>query len=97
MCFLFCFCCFSIHKINAGSKVKVNARRCNNDDDLLHLSFVFKFLLFSKASLEPSRKSMMEFFWENNKSLTIFTKLNHTCSRGFYLETLPIFYLFHFR
>ena len=43
------------HKISYGllkSKVQVetrNAMRCNNRDDLLHLSFTLKFSIFSKA------------------------------------------------
>ena len=54
-----------------------NATRCNNHDDLLHLSFVLKTSLFSTTSLEPSRASIMEVFCENNKSFTIFTKKLH--------------------
>ena len=34
--------------------------RCNNRDDLLHLSFTLKTSIFSEAYLQPSRISMME-------------------------------------
>ena len=44
------------------SKSIRNTTRCNNHNDLLHLSFVLKIALFSDASLEPSRVSMTEFF-----------------------------------
>ena len=37
-----------------------NATRCNNRDDLLHLSFPLKILIFSEAYIKPSRTSMME-------------------------------------
>ena len=40
-------------------------------DDFLHLSFILKISLFSQASLQPSQTSMMEFFGENNKLLSI--------------------------
>ena len=43
-------------------KEKKNATRCNNQDDLPHRSFVLKISLFSEASLELSRASMMQFF-----------------------------------
>ena len=39
-----------------------NATYCNNHDDLLHLSFIWKISLFSDAYLEPSQASMMEPF-----------------------------------
>ena len=56
------------------------AMHCNNHDNLLHLSFVLKISLFSETSIEPSRGSMMGFFCENNKLLTIFTKKFHKVS-----------------
>ena len=66
------------------SKKTTNATRCNKHDDVLLLSFVLLFSIFSESSLEPSRASMIEIFWENNKLLTIFTKkLHHRCSLGF--------------
>ena len=54
------------HKVNYGlikSKVQTktrNATRCNNRDDLLHLSFSLKISVFSEAYVQPSRTSVME-------------------------------------
>ena len=36
--------------------------RCNNDHDLLALSFVPKISVFLEATLEPYQRFMMEFF-----------------------------------
>ena len=57
-------------------KTTRNATPCNNFNyyDLLHLSFVLKFSLFSGAASELSKASMIEFFCKNNKLLTIFAK-----------------------
>ena len=59
----------------------------NNHDDLLHLSFVLKILLFSEIYLEPSWTSLMKLFCKNsitvrnNRKLIYKKNLFSVCKR----------------
>ena len=61
-----------------------NAARCNNRDDLLHLSSFSKFQYFWRAIYNPVKHLWWRFHCENRKPLNIFTKkLNRRYPLGF--------------
>ena len=68
--------------------------RCNNHDDLLHLSFILKNLIFSDFYLDPNRKSMMERFFAKKKAANYIDTLGFQISLCFYLQTVQALYFF---
>ena len=58
--------------------------RCNNHDDLLHLSFTLKISVYSGAYYNLVENLWWSFSCQNSKPLSIFTKKLHCrCSFGF--------------
>ena len=60
-----------IHNLN-GTR---NSTRCNNRDDLLHLSLILKISILSEAYIyNPLEHIWWSFYCKNSKPLSIFTK-----------------------
>ena len=58
-----------------------NATRCNNRDDLLHLSYTLKISIFLGPIYNSVEHLWWSVYWENSKSLNTFTKkLHRRCS-----------------
>ena len=71
--------CFTvIFEIVIIRKLRRNATRCNNRDDLLHLSFTLKlkFQYFERPVYNPVEHLWRSFYCKNSKPLSIFTKIS---------------------
>ena len=70
-----------------------NTTRCNNHDDLIHLSFVVKISLFWEVFFRNRLEYLWwSFFGDNNTSLTIFTKnfIIDACSGSKYASSFTL-------